>query len=71
MFTSILVAVDASEAAQAALRHACDIAETYNANDGALLKMHRRVKRALDPAGILAPGKNGIWPIGETPETES
>jgi 4-cresol dehydrogenase (hydroxylating) len=47
------------------------IAETYNANDGALLKMHRRVKRALDPAGILAPGKNGIWPIGETPETES
>ncbi len=31
MFTSILVAVDASEAAQAALRHACDIAKTYNA----------------------------------------
>ncbi|MDE2483294.1 MAG: universal stress protein [bacterium] len=31
MFDSILVAVDASEAAQAALRHACDLAKAGNA----------------------------------------
>ena len=47
------------------------IAQTYNANDGALLGMQRRVKRALDPAGVLAPGKNGIWPLGQSPEAES
>jgi len=47
------------------------IAGTYGANDGALLRMQRHIKRALDPAGILAPGKNGIWPLGEPPETNS
>ena len=31
MFTSILVAVDASDAAQAALRHACDLAKAGSA----------------------------------------
>ncbi|KAF1978120.1 putative D-lactate dehydrogenase [Bimuria novae-zelandiae CBS 107.79] len=38
------------------------IAETYNFNDNAQLKLNEQIKNALDPKGILAPGKNGIWP---------
>jgi 4-cresol dehydrogenase (hydroxylating) len=39
-----------------------DIAKTYGWNDHALLKLHQTIKDALDPKGILAPGKSGIWP---------
>ncbi len=39
-----------------------DVMGTYNWGDGALLKFHEAVKDALDPNGILAPGKSGIWP---------
>ena len=38
------------------------IAGTYNWNDGAQLKFQQLLKDALDPNGILAPGKQGIWP---------
>jgi 4-cresol dehydrogenase (hydroxylating) len=38
------------------------IAGTYNWNDNALWKVHQTIKDALDPKGILAPGKSGIWP---------
>jgi hypothetical protein len=38
------------------------IAGTYNWNDGALLKFNEKIKDCLDPNGILAPGKSGIWP---------
>ncbi len=38
------------------------IAGTYSWNDNALLRFHQRLKDSLDPAGILAPGKSGIWP---------
>ncbi len=44
------------------------IAETYNFNDNALMKLNQTIKNSLDPKGILAPGKNGIW--GQTYERE-
>lgn len=37
-------------------------ASQYDFNDGALLRMSETIKDALDPEGILAPGKSGIWP---------
>ncbi len=39
-----------------------DVADTYDFNGRALDKLNARVKDLLDPNGILAPGKNGIWP---------
>lgn len=38
------------------------IAETYNFNNNAQMHLNCMIKNALDPKGILAPGKNGIWP---------
>ena len=38
------------------------VAATYDFNDHALHKLNEKVKTALDPAGIIAPGKSGIWP---------
>jgi hypothetical protein len=38
------------------------IANTYNFNGNALMKLNEKIKNALDPKGVLAPGKNGIWP---------
>ncbi|KAK7216360.1 hypothetical protein V2G26_004363 [Clonostachys chloroleuca] len=38
------------------------IANTYNFNDNAQMKLNEQIKNSLDPKGILAPGKNGIWP---------
>ena len=37
-------------------------AAQYNFNDGALLRLSETIKDALDPAGILSPGKQGVWP---------
>lgn len=39
-----------------------DVANTYSFNNHALLRLHETIKDALDPNGILAPGKSGIWP---------
>lgn len=37
------------------------VADSYDFNDRALLRLNNRVKDALDPNGIIAPGKSGIW----------
>jgi hypothetical protein len=36
------------------------VASTYDFNGGALGKLNAKVKAALDPFGIIAPGKSGI-----------
>jgi 4-cresol dehydrogenase (hydroxylating) len=38
------------------------VASTYSFNDGALLRFQNKLKDAIDPNGILAPGRGGIWP---------
>ena len=39
-----------------------DISDAYSFNDHALRRLHESIKDALDPNGILAAGKCGIWP---------
>lgn len=39
------------------------IAELYNFNDGIHRETVRRIKSVLDPRGVLAPGKQGVWPL--------
>ncbi len=39
-----------------------DVAKTYSFNNRALWRLHETIKDALDPEGILSPGKSGIWP---------
>lgn len=46
------------------LLFADQVAGTYNWGDGALRRFNECIKDALDPNGILAPGRNGIWPAG-------
>lgn len=39
-----------------------EVAKTYSFNDGALNRMRETIKDALDPNGILSPGRYGVWP---------
>ena len=41
------------------------VADSYDWGGGALKKLNEKVKDALDPNGILAPGKSGIWGKGQ------
>jgi 4-cresol dehydrogenase (hydroxylating) len=38
------------------------VMETYSFNDHSLLRFHETIKDAVDPKGILSPGRYGIWP---------
>ena len=38
------------------------VAEQFDFNGRSLMVLNERIKDALDPKGILSPGKQGIWP---------
>ena len=38
------------------------VANTYNFNNNINMKLNETIKDSVDPKGILAPGKNGVWP---------
>jgi 4-cresol dehydrogenase (hydroxylating) len=39
-----------------------EVAASFDFNHHALRRFNEKVKDAIDPNGILAPGRNGIWP---------
>lgn len=39
-----------------------EVADTFDFNDHALARLNGKLKDLLDPNGIMAPGKSGIWP---------
>lgn len=43
------------------LQHMDLIAAQLDFNDNALLRLNQTIKDAIDPRGILQPGKSGIW----------
>jgi len=49
------------------LRHMDLVAEQYDFNDHALRRFQETLKDAIDPNGILSPGKQGIWPRSMRP----
>jgi 4-cresol dehydrogenase (hydroxylating) len=44
------------------------VADQYDFNDHAQRRFLQTIKDALDPNGILSPGKQGIWPAAIRPE---
>jgi 4-cresol dehydrogenase (hydroxylating) len=37
-------------------------AAQYSFNDHAYLRFVEKIKDAVDPKGVLSPGRHGIWP---------
>ncbi len=56
---SAAVAPNATEQVQTHVQFMDDVMESYSFNDHALRRFHEQMKDAIDPNGILAPGKNG------------
>jgi len=44
------------------------VQDKFAYNDGAMARFYTRLKDALDPAGMLAPGNHGIWASGQRPD---
>jgi hypothetical protein len=38
------------------------VSDSYSFNNHALRRFHETLKDAIDPQGIIAPGRGGIWP---------
>ena len=43
------------------LNYMDEVAATYEFNNKAMLRFQEQLKNAIDPQGIIAPGKSGIW----------
>jgi 4-cresol dehydrogenase (hydroxylating) len=39
-----------------------DVADQYSFNNHVLRRFNEAIKDAIDPNGILSPGRGGIWP---------
>ncbi|MEU9267135.1 FAD-binding oxidoreductase [Streptomyces sp. NPDC048251] len=50
------------------IQHMDLVADQFDFNDHAQRRFNELLKDALDPAGILSPGKQGIWPKAGRPE---